>query len=68
VTAAKRDAYAYRANQDGTWLCGHDFMAGTICSLRYGHEGPHAPICHVCGIDWYDQNGCACWQPDDDEE
>jgi len=40
--------------------CGEDFMAGTICSLAQGHDGPHAPVCRRCGVDWYANNGCAC--------
>lgn len=68
MTRPSDDGYAYKSAMDGAWLCGHDFMAGTICSLRFDHEGPHAPICHVCDVDWYENSGCACWQPDDDED
>ena len=33
--------------------CGQDFMAGTICSLPKGHDGPHGTTCQECGQDWY---------------
>lgn len=42
------------SGRDTFVACDEDFMAGTICSLRKGHEGPHGTICHKCGWDWYD--------------
>lgn len=39
--------------------CGESFMAGTLCSLAPGHDGPHGTDCQVCGGDWM-QNTCTC--------
>lgn len=50
-----------------TICCGQDFMAGTICSLKAGHRGPHAPICPFCGVDWFsDPGACECEYEVDD--
>jgi hypothetical protein len=51
--------------------CDEDFMAGTHCSLRQGHEGPHGTICPTCGWDWYDGGHaptCKFATEDDDDE
>jgi transcription elongation factor Elf1 len=42
----------------GNPTCGHDFMAGTICTLPREHTGAHQAHCQNCGGDWYD--GCRC--------
>lgn len=43
----------------GELVCGRDFMAGTICSDRAGHEGGCSAVCLTCGGDW--MNGtCTC--------
>lgn len=49
----------YEHDQAGRPMCGHDFMAGTICSDEREHEGPHSARCQGCGGDWL--NGtCTC--------
>lgn len=56
------DAYpppAYFSGIIKVWCCGHDFMAGTVCSLPPGHDGPHAPICQICDGDWA-KGECDC--------
>jgi hypothetical protein len=49
--------------------CEEDFMAGTICSLRAGHDGPHGTICRECEEDWYSMGHathCSRWvEPDE---
>lgn len=40
--------------------CGQDFMAGTICSLFAGHDGPCAAECPFCGNDWIKNPLCSC--------
>lgn len=30
-------------------------MGGVICSLPPDHDGPHAPICPLCGEDWIEE-------------
>ena len=55
----------YEHDQAGRPMCGHDFMAGTICSDEREHEGPHSARCQGCGGDWL--NGtCTCAPADDD--
>lgn len=69
-TEAQREGYDdlafYEPRYEG-WCCGHDFMAGTICSLQPNHEGPHAPICQICEGDWYDGT-CECEEYDYEED
>lgn len=49
--------------------CGQDFMAGTICSLPEGHDGPHGTTCQECGQDWYSEGHAkTCSFFEDDEE
>lgn len=52
--------------------CEEDFMAGTICSLRAGHEGPHGTECRECESDWYvDGHAIYCSryvEPDEPED
>lgn len=50
----------------GRLVCGADFMAGTICSLRAGHVGPDAAECLDCGGDWM-SGTCTC-EIDEDED
>lgn len=49
----------YEHDHAGRPMCGHDFMAGTICSDEREHDGPHSARCQGCGGDWI--NGtCTC--------
>lgn len=66
ATIEEAEANARAEYEDELPDCGEDFMAGTICSLPEGHEGPHAPICRRCGVDWYLNDGCKCPPSTDD--
>lgn len=57
----------YEFDHAGNPMCGHDFMAGTICSDERGHDGAHSARCQVCDGDWYDET-CTCERPSDEDE
>jgi hypothetical protein len=59
--------FGYEHDEAGNEICGHDFMAGTICSDRRGHSGGHRAVHLACGQDWYD-GSCTCQPPADDED
>lgn len=59
----------YETDYAGNPMCGHDFMAGTICSDERGHDGGHNCRCQVCGGDWMnDTCTCRVEGPEEDEE
>lgn len=39
--------------------CETPFMAGTLCTDRPGHEGPHSAYCQECTGDWL-ADTCTC--------
>ena len=57
----------YEHDAWGNAICGHDFMAGTICTDARGHEGGHSATCLRCGNDWYD-GSCTCKDPSAEED
>lgn len=59
--------FGYEHDEAGNEICGHDFMAGTICTDRRGHSGGHRPVHLACGQDWYD-GSCTCEAADDEDE
>lgn len=57
----------YERDPWGNAICGHDFMAGTICSDARGHAGAHSAKCLKCGGDGYAET-CSCDLPYEEEE
>lgn len=57
----------YEHDAWGNAICGHDFMAGTICTDARGHDGGHSATCLRCGNDWYD-GSCTCKDPSAEED
>jgi hypothetical protein len=51
--------YVGERDHQGHPMCGQDFMAGTICSDKPGHDGAHSCVCQECGGDWYNET-CTC--------